>query len=115
MLFVITKNLTIQCNLEKQLAELKSSNNTILVKNRELQSRVAEQSNTIDSMKSQILELGNALRLRDSALARESSSRREAEIQCEKLHIKIGEADRVAESNRPQDAENAQLEALRVS
>ncbi|KAI5790110.1 BRE1 E3 ubiquitin ligase-domain-containing protein [Geopyxis carbonaria] len=103
----------LMCNLEKQLAELKASNNAILVKNRELQCRVVEQSNTIDSMKSQILELGNSLRQRDSALSRESSSRREAEIECEKLHVKIDEADRVAESNKPQDAENAQLEALR--
>lgn len=100
-------------NLEKQISEMRNTNSALLLKNRELQSRMAEQSNTIDSLKSQLETLNTSLRIRDSSLAKESAVRRDAEIEIEKLHVKLDEAERALESNKPVESENSQLEALR--
>ncbi|KAF8244720.1 BRE1-domain-containing protein [Wilcoxina mikolae CBS 423.85] len=101
-------------NMEKQISEMKNSNQALLSKNREMQSRMTEQSNTIDSLKSQLEQLNTSLRNRDASLAKESATRRDAEIEIEKLHVKIDEAERALESNKPVESENSQLEALRV-
>jgi E3 ubiquitin-protein ligase BRE1 len=93
---------------------MKNTNNVLQLKNREMQSRMAEQSNTIDSLKSQLEQLNTSLRNRDSSLAKESAARRDAEIEIEKLHVKVSEAERALESNKPVESENSQLEALRV-
>jgi len=104
-----------QSNLEKQLSEMKHNNQTLLLKNREMQSKITEQSNTIDSLKSQLETLNGSLRSRDASLAKESANRRDAEIEIEKLHVKIDETERALESsNKPVESENSQLEALRV-
>jgi E3 ubiquitin-protein ligase BRE1 len=100
--------------MEKQISEMKNSNQALLSKNREMQSRMTEQSNTIDSLKSQLEQLNTSLRNRDASLAKESATRRDAEIEIEKLHVKIDEAERALESNKPVESENSQLEALRV-
>jgi chromosome segregation ATPase len=94
---------------------MKNTNQAHLTKSRELQSRLTEQSNTIESLKSQLGELNTFLRNRDSALSKESALRRDAEIEIEKLHVKLDEAERALESNKPIETESSQLEALRVS
>ncbi|PUU80507.1 BRE1 E3 ubiquitin ligase-domain-containing protein [Tuber borchii] len=101
-------------NLEKQIAEMKTVQQTLISRNREHQSRVAEQNNTIDSLKSQVAELSTYLKARDAAVSRESAGRREAEIEVEKLQVKLEDAQRCLENNRPKGSENSQLEALRV-
>lgn len=100
-------------NLEKQIAEMKTTQQTLITKNRELQTRVTEQNNTIDSLKSQVTELSTFLKNRDLAVSKEASARREAEIEVEKLHVKLEDAQRALESNKPKGSENSQLEALR--
>jgi hypothetical protein len=100
--------------MEKQISEMKNSNQALLSKNREMQSRMTEQSNTVDSLKSQLEQLNTSLKNRDASLAKESATRRDAEIEIEKLHVKIDEAERALESNKPVESENSQLEALRV-
>jgi len=104
-----------QSSLEKQLSEMKHNNQALLLKNREMQSKISEQSNTIDSLKSQLETLNSSLRSRDASLAKESANRRDAEIEVEKLHVKIDETERALESSKPVESENSQLEALRVS
>jgi E3 ubiquitin-protein ligase BRE1 len=105
---------TIQANLEKQLAEMRTTQQTLLVKNREYQTRIVEHNNTIDSLKSQVAELSTFLKARDAAVSKESSGRREAEIEVEKLHVKLEDLQRSLENNKPKGGENSQLEALRV-
>jgi E3 ubiquitin-protein ligase BRE1 len=100
-------------NLEKQIAEMKTVQQTLITRNREHQSRVAEQNNTTDSLKSQVAELSTYLKTRDAAVSRESAGRREAEIEVEKLQVKLEDAQRCLENNRPKGSENSQLEALR--
>lgn len=100
--------------MEKQIAEMKTVQQTLIARNREHQSRVAEQNNTIDSLKSQVAELSTYLKARDAAVSRESAGRREAEIEVEKLQVKLEDAQRCLENNRPKGSENSQLEALRV-
>jgi E3 ubiquitin-protein ligase BRE1 len=101
-------------NLEKQLAEMKSSNQNMLLKHKELQTSMGEQSNTIASLKSQIGELSNSLRNRDAALSKESALRREAGVEAERLKVRAEEAEHALETNKPKESENSQLEALRV-
>lgn len=93
---------------------MRTTQQTLITKNREHQSRVTEQSNTIDSLKSQVSELSIFLKARDAAVAKESTARREAETEVEKLHVKLEDAQRAVENSKPKGSENSQLEALRV-
>lgn len=93
---------------------MRTTQQTLITKNRELQSRVTEQNNTIESLKSQVTELSTFLKNRDLAVSKEASARRDAEIEVEKLHVKLEDAHRALESNKPKGSENSQLEALRV-
>ena len=103
-------------NLEKQVAEYKSMNQAMILKNKEVQTKITEQSHTIDSLKSQIGELSNSLRSRDSTLSKEAGARREAETQVEKLQARVKEVERVLDSSsKPSDStDDSQLEALKV-
>jgi E3 ubiquitin-protein ligase BRE1 len=107
-------SLHLQSNFEKQISEMKNANQSLIVKNREQQTRMVEQNNTIESLKSQLGELSNVLRNKDSSLAKETASRRDAEIEIDRLHVKLDDAERVLETNKPAESENSQLEALRV-
>lgn len=93
---------------------MRTTQQTLITKNREHQSRVTEQSNTIDSLKSQVSELSIFLKARDVAVAKESTARRDAETEVEKLHVKLEDAQRAVENSKPKGSENSQLEALRV-
>jgi len=92
---------------------MKNANQSLIVKNREQQTRMVEQNNTIESLKSQLGELSSVLRNKDSSLAKETASRRDAEIEIDRLHVKLDDAERALETNKPAESENSQLEALR--
>lgn len=109
-----TTNLWQQSNLEKQLAEMKVVQNNLVTKNRENEIKVTENFNTIDSFKRQVAEITTVLKSRDSSLAKESSARREAEIELEKLQVRVDEVTRSLDAERTKGTENSQLEALRV-
>ncbi|KAF8428675.1 BRE1 E3 ubiquitin ligase-domain-containing protein [Tirmania nivea] len=100
-------------NFEKQLAEMKVVQNNLISKGRENEIKVTEHANTIESYKRQAAEMTTALKARDASLARESSSRREAEIELEKLQVRVDEITRTLEAERTKGTENNQLEALR--
>lgn len=91
-------------------------NQAMILKNKEVQTKITEQSHTIDSLKSQIGELSNSLRSRDSTLSKEAGARREAETQVEKLQARVKEVERVLDSSsKPSDStDDSQLEALKV-
>lgn len=93
---------------------MRTTQQTLITKSREYQTRITEQNNTIDSLKSQVSELSNFLKARDVAVSKETSARREAEIEVEKLHVKLEDAQRAVENSKPKGSENSQLEALRV-
>lgn len=96
------------------MAEMKVIQNNLVTKNRENEVRVTEHANTIESYKRQVSEMTNVLKSRDASLAKESSSRREAEIELEKLQVRVDEVTRTLEAERSKGTENNQLEALRV-
>ncbi|KAI5806547.1 BRE1 E3 ubiquitin ligase-domain-containing protein [Peziza echinospora] len=100
-------------NLEKQLAEMKTVQTNLVAKNKEQELKVSEQANTVESYKRQIADMSNALKSRDSSMAKESSSRRDAEIELEKLQVRLDETTRSLEAERSKGTENSQLEALR--
>ncbi|TGZ81085.1 E3 ubiquitin-protein ligase bre1 [Ascodesmis nigricans] len=102
-------------NLEKQVAEYKSINQAMVLKHKEVQTRITEQANTIDSLKLQVGELGNSLRSRDTALAKEVSARREAEIDVEKFKTRAKELERALDNinKQSENTDDSQLEALK--
>jgi E3 ubiquitin-protein ligase BRE1 len=104
----------LQTNLEKQIAEMKTSQQLLITKNREHQTRVAEQNNTIESLKSQVSDLSMRLKSRDADISKESSARREAETECKRLHVKLEDAQRSLDNHKPKGGEDSHLEALRV-
>jgi len=93
---------------------MKVVQNNLITKGRENEIKVTEHANTIESYKRQVAEMTTALKARDASLAKESSSRREAEIELEKLQVRVDEVTRTLEAERTKGTENNQLEALRV-
>lgn len=96
------------------MSEIRSVKETLQLKGREQQSRLLEQSNTIDALKAQISDLTAALKTRDASVAKEMAARRQAETEVERLHTRVEESQKALESNKPKGSENNQLEALRV-
>ena len=93
---------------------MKVIQNNLVTKHRENETKVTEQANTVESFKRQVAEMTNVLKVRDASLAKESSSRRDAEIDVERLQVRVDELTRTLEAERTKGTENSQLEALRV-
>lgn len=93
---------------------MKVVQHNLITKGRENEIKVTEHANTIESYKRQVAEMTTVLKARDASLAKESSSRREAEIELEKLQVRVDEVTRTLEAERTKGTENNQLEALRV-
>lgn len=94
---------------------MKVIQSTLVNKARENDAKLAEVANTIESYKRQVGEMSNVLKARDTTIAKESSARREAEIELEKLQVRVDEVTRSLEAERTKGSENSQIEALRVS
>lgn len=75
---------------------------------------MAEQTTTIESLKTHVTELGNQLRVRDGALSKEANTRREAEVEITKLNSRLTHAESRLEVNKPKESEDSQLEALKA-
>ncbi|KAI1337804.1 E3 ubiquitin-protein ligase BRE1 [Xylariaceae sp. FL0016] len=85
-------NRTLATNLEKQLADLKQSNTSLISENKKLEASSHEVSRRYDALKQQVNELTNLTKSKDSttAMARERNAALEAEI--EKLKVRLDTA-----------------------
>lgn len=92
---------------------MRTTQQNLINQNRDAQRKVTEQTNIVESLKHQVSEITNALKSKDAMLAKESRTRRDAEIELEKLQVKLEEATRSLDAERSKGTENSQLEALR--
>src|SRR5690606_31799580 len=104
-----------QSNLEKQMAEMKNIHATLMMKNKDQETRLSEQSNNIESLKRQVGDLTREIKSRDGTLAKETSVRREVELEAEKLQVRLDEKTRQLEAARNMRSDNDSVEILRVS
>ncbi|KAH8602353.1 BRE1 E3 ubiquitin ligase-domain-containing protein [Bisporella sp. PMI_857] len=85
---VETSNRTLLSNLEKQLSEMKQSNTTIMADNKKLEATAREATSKSDTYKSQVAELSNLLKTKDSNNAATKQRIQAVEQEHEKLKAK---------------------------
>lgn len=107
--------LQLVANLEKQIADYKSSQQAQVLKAQESQRIIAEHANTIESLRKQVEELSLSLKHKDVALVKESATRREAGIEIERLQVRVEDLNRSLEAERSRGSENSQIENYKVS
>jgi len=89
-------NRTLVNNLEKQLADLRSTNASLLTESKKMETMSLETSRKMESSNKQILELTNLVKSKDSAHAvvRERNIMQEAEVEKLKVRLENMQKDR---------------------
>ncbi|KAF3065303.1 E3 ubiquitin-protein ligase BRE1 [Daldinia childiae] len=82
-------NRTLVTNLDKQLADLKQTNASVMAENRKLETSSTEMSRRFDALKQQVTELANLAKSKDSttAVAKERAATLESDV--EKLKVRL--------------------------
>ncbi|KAI2615475.1 E3 ubiquitin-protein ligase BRE1 [Hypoxylon sp. NC1633] len=82
-------NRTLVTNLDKQLADLKQTNTSVMVENKRLETSSNEMTRRFDTLRQQVTELSNLAKSKDSAttVARERAATLEVDV--EKLKIRL--------------------------
>ncbi|KAI0399244.1 ubiquitin ligase protein BRE1 [Xylaria palmicola] len=82
-------NRTLVTNLDKQLADMKQTNTSVMAENKKLEALNHEMSRRYDTLKQQVSELANLVKTKDSttSTARERNTHLEAEA--EKLKVRL--------------------------
>ncbi|KAI1463332.1 E3 ubiquitin-protein ligase BRE1 [Daldinia caldariorum] len=82
-------NRTLVTNLDKQLADLKQTNATVMAENRKLETSSNEMARRFDALKQQVTELTNLAKSKDSttAVAKERAATLESDV--EKLKVRL--------------------------
>ncbi|KAI9763095.1 MAG: E3 ubiquitin-protein ligase bre1 [Candelina submexicana] len=85
-------------NLEKQLAETKEALKIITRESRTHQQHVTEHAITIDGLKTQVGELTNSLKVKDTSLSTEFKAHRETEAKLEELKVRLEDTTKSLEN-----------------
>ncbi|KAK3375108.1 BRE1 E3 ubiquitin ligase-domain-containing protein [Podospora didyma] len=89
---VETQNRALISSLEKQIADLKQSNSSILAENKKLESISAEVTRRADSVKAQISDLTSLVKSKDAANASLKEQLMNHETELEKVKVRLREA-----------------------
>ncbi|KAK3333143.1 BRE1 E3 ubiquitin ligase-domain-containing protein [Cercophora scortea] len=112
---VETQNRTLIGTLEKQVADLKQSNTTLMVENKKLESAAADASRRADGVKTQISDLTNLVKAKDASLmaAKEQAMNKETEI--ERLKVRLSGANKECDKwkQKSQGSSSEEEEMLR--
>lgn len=110
-------NRTLVTNLDKQLADLKTTNASVMTENKKLEASSNEMSRRFDALKQQVAELTNLARSKDSttAVAKERAVTLEADV--EKLKARLDSVSKDRDKWRVKCLSNSseEEEMLRVS
>lgn len=89
-------NRTLVTNLDKQLADLKTTNASVMTENRKLETSSTEMSRRFDALKQQVVELTNLAKSKDSttAIAKERAITLEADVEKLKARLESATKDR---------------------
>lgn len=109
-------NRALQVNLEKQIAEIKDSLNSIETKHRNSQQQLAERNILSDGLKVQVEELKKNLETKDTSASATSIACRKAEVEVETLKVRLEETQKSMEMWKTKGLgnESGEYEMLRV-
>ncbi|KAH8162435.1 hypothetical protein CIB48_g5814 [Xylaria polymorpha] len=110
-------NRTLVTNLDKQLADMKQSNISVMTENKKLEAMSHDMSRRYDSLKQQISELANLAKTKDSTTssARERNTHLEAEVEKLKVRLESTAKDRDKWKTKSLSNSSEEEEMLRVS
>ncbi|RWA09858.1 hypothetical protein EKO27_g5229 [Xylaria grammica] len=86
---VEVQNRTLVANLDKQLADLKQTNSSIMTENKKLEATNQDTSRRYDTLKQQISELTNLARTKDSTASTTKERNVNLEAEVEKLKVRL--------------------------
>ncbi|KAJ3562713.1 hypothetical protein NPX13_g8464 [Xylaria arbuscula] len=86
---VEAQNRTLAANLDKQLADLKQTNTSIMTENKKLETTNQDMSRRYDSLKQQIAELTNLAKTKDSSASTTKERNMHLEAEVEKLKVRL--------------------------
>lgn len=104
-------------SLEKQLADMKQTNISIMTENKKLDTANHDMSRRYDSLKQQVSELANLVKTKDSttSTARERNTTLEAEVEKLKVRLESTSKDRDKWKTKSLSNSSEEEEMLRVS
>ena len=104
-------------NLERQLAETREAMRLLTSQNSALQQQITSGNITIDGLKSQLNELGNAFKERNTSLSNASKKGRQVETELDQLRVRQEASDKTIKDLTLKAAGNQseEFEMLRVS
>lgn len=110
-------NRTLVTNLDKQLADLKQTNASVMVDNKRLEVSNNEVIRRLDALKQQVAELANLAKSKDSstAVAKERAATLEAEVEKLKVRLESTTKDRDKWKVKSLSNSSEEEEMLRVS
>ena len=103
-------------NLEKQLAESKTSLDNNVRQQAEMQHKLVESSLVSEGLRAEIAELKKSIRIRDETGAKTASEKRVAEVELEETKVKLTDVRKEIGTwkKKAQDNTSAEEQALRV-
>lgn len=111
------QNRTLLSNLEKQLADLKQANASLVNENKKAEATSLEAVRRTDSLSKQVNDLTNLVKSKDaaSAVVRERNTMQETEVEKLKVRIEHVQKDRDSWKNKALSNSSEEEEMLRVS
>lgn len=111
------QNRTLLSNLEKQLADLKQANASLVSENKKAEATSLEAVRRTDSLSKQVNDLTNLVKSKDaaSAVVRERNTMQETEVEKLKVRIEHVQKDRDSWKNKALSNSSEEEEMLRVS
>lgn len=112
-----TQSRTLLGNLEKQLADLKQANASLVAENKKMEATSQEAVRRVESLNKQVADLTNLVKSKDSASAvvRERNTTQEAEVEKLKVRIEHMQKDRDNWKHKALSNSSEEEEMLRVS
>ncbi|KAI0455522.1 ubiquitin ligase protein BRE1 [Xylaria acuta] len=110
-------NRTLVTNLDKQLADMKQANISVMTENKKLEATNHDMSRRYDSLKQQISELANLAKTKDSTTSstRERNTHLETEVEKLKVRLESTAKDRDKWKTKSLSNSSEEEEMLRVS
>lgn len=112
-----SQNRSLLANMEKQLADLKQSNSSLIIENKKMEATSLDAVRRTDSLSKQVGDLSSLIRSKDaaSAVVRERNATQETEVEKLKVRIEHVQKDRDSWKNKALSNSSEEEEMLRVS
>lgn len=114
---VETSNRSLLSNLEKQLSDTRQSNSAIILENKKMESASREATSKADTLKNQVADLTNLLKVKDSSNLSTKQRNHAVEVELEQLRVKYEHTLKERDTWKTKSLSNqsGEEEMLRVS